>query len=128
MDSVIAAWHHIDPLAVARLLLVQGMLEKELNRVLKAVCRGAIVLRRRFLRIGWFREVVLQNLLPVAQQAALEHVAKLGEALDIVQVDPFGPTDEIRDDSVESKLDSKAARILGDLALYLLLEALLCNL
>ena len=75
------------------------------------------MLRQRFLRIGWFGEVVLQNLLPVAQQAALEHVAELGEALDIVQVDPFGPKDEIRDSSVESKLDSEAARILGDFGL-----------
>ncbi len=69
-DSVIAAWHHIDPLAVARLLLIQGKLDEELNCALKAVRRGAIVLRQRCLRISWFGEVVLQNLLPVAQQGA----------------------------------------------------------
>ncbi len=67
MDSPIAAWHHIDPLVAARLLLIQGVLDEELDRVLEAVRHGAIVLRQRCLRIGWFGEVVLQNLLPVAQ-------------------------------------------------------------
>ncbi len=36
-DSVIAAWHHIDPLAVARLLLIQGVLDEELDRALEVV-------------------------------------------------------------------------------------------
>ncbi len=47
----------------------------------------------------------------------LEHVAELGKALDRVQVDPFGPTDEIRDGSVKGDLDSKAAQILRDFSL-----------
>ncbi len=62
-NSVIATWTDIDPLAVALLFLVQGMLDDELNCVFEAVSHGAIVL----LRIGLFREVILQNLLPVAQ-------------------------------------------------------------
>ena len=66
-DSVIDAWHHIYPLAVARLLLIQGVLDEELDRALEAVRRGAIVLRQCCLPIGWFGEVVLQNRLSVAQ-------------------------------------------------------------
>ena len=65
-DSVIAAWHHVDPLAVARLRLVKRMLLKELDGALKAVRRRAIVLRRNVLRVGRFWEVVVQDLLPVA--------------------------------------------------------------
>ena len=37
--------------------------------------------------------------------------------LGIVQVDPFGPTDEISDGSIKGKLDSKAAQILRDFSL-----------
>ena len=66
-DSVIVTWTHIDPLVVTRLLFVEGMLEEELNRAFEAVSRGAIVLWQCCLRIGWFGEVILQNLLPVAQ-------------------------------------------------------------
>ncbi len=44
-------------------------------------------------------------------------MAELGKALDIVQVDPFGPTDEIRDSSIKSKLNSEAAQILRDFSL-----------
>ncbi len=37
--------------------------------------------------------------------------------MGIVQVDPFGPTDEISDGSIKGKLDSKAAQILRDFSL-----------
>ena len=58
-DSEIAAWTHINLLAVARLLLIQGMLEKKIDCALKAVSCGAIVLRKRCLWIGWFWEIIL---------------------------------------------------------------------
>ena len=64
-DPVIAAWHHVDPLAVARLRLVKRVLKEELDGALKALRRGAIVLRRDALRIGRFWEMIVQNLLPV---------------------------------------------------------------
>ena len=67
MDFEMATWTHIDLLVVARLLVVQGMLEEEFNRMFEAVSRGAIVLRQRCLWIGWFGEVILRNLLPVTQ-------------------------------------------------------------
>ena len=65
-DSEIATWHHIDPLAVARLRLVKRMLQKELDGALKAVRRRAIVLRRNALRVDRFWKVIVQDLLPVA--------------------------------------------------------------
>ena len=57
-DSKIAAWTHINPLAVARLFLVQGMLEKKVDFALKAVSREAIVRQQRCLRIDWFWEII----------------------------------------------------------------------
>ena len=66
-DSKIAAWTHVNPLAVTRLFLVQGMLEKNVHHVLKAVSHGATVRRQSCFRIGWFWEVIHKNLLPVAQ-------------------------------------------------------------
>jgi hypothetical protein len=53
-DSKIAAWTHINPLAVVRLFLIQGMLGKKVDRALKAVSRGAIMRRQRCLQIDWF--------------------------------------------------------------------------
>jgi hypothetical protein len=51
--------------------------------------------------------------------AAEEHIAKLGKACDIIQVQFFQCADELRDCLVESKLNSKQAVILVDFSLVL---------
>ena len=60
--------------------------------------------RQDRLRSGWLQEVIAEDLLPVAQQATLEHVAKLGKALDVVQVKSCGIREEISERSIERKL------------------------
>jgi hypothetical protein len=46
------------------------------------------------------------DLLPVTQQATLEHVVELGKALDVVQVDSRGICEEIGNCSIKRKLNS----------------------
>jgi len=62
--------------------------------------------RQDHLQSGWLREVIAEDLLPVTQQGTLEHVAELGKALDIVQVDSHGICEEIGNHSIKPKLDS----------------------
>ena len=66
MDPKIAAWTHVDPLAVVRLFLVQGMLEKKVDHALEASSSGAIVRQQSYLWINWFWEIIHENLLQVA--------------------------------------------------------------
>ncbi len=63
-DPVVAAWTHVDPLAVSRLFLVQGVLEKKVNQRLEVSSRGTIMLWQSYLRIDWLREVFRENPLP----------------------------------------------------------------
>jgi len=64
------------------------------------------VRRQDRLQSGWLREVIAEDLLPVARQATLEHVAKLSKALDVVQVDSRGIRKEIGNRLIECKLNS----------------------
>ncbi len=73
--------------------------------------------RQDRLQIDWLQEVIAEDLLPAAYQMTLEHIAELGKALDIVQVDCRGIRDEIHDRSIERELNSQGVRILVDLGL-----------
>ena len=66
MDPTIDAWTHVNPLVVARLFLIQGMLEKKIDHALEASSHGGIVRRQSYLWIDWFWESFRKNLLPVA--------------------------------------------------------------
>ena len=44
-DPVVAAWTHVDPLAILWLLLVQSVPEKKVDHMLKVSRHDAIVLR-----------------------------------------------------------------------------------
>jgi hypothetical protein len=61
----------------------------------------------------------VKHLLPVGLVAAEEHIAKLGKACDIIQVQFFQRVDELGDRLDKGKLDPKQAIILVDLGLLL---------
>ncbi len=65
------------------------------------------------------QEVLVEHLLPVSLVAAEEHIAKLGKACDIVQVQFFQCADELGDHLVKSKLDSKHVLVTRIVALQL---------
>ena len=116
-DPVVAAWTHVDPLAVSRLFLVQGVLEKKVNQTLEVSSRGAIMLWQSYLRTDWLQEVFRENPLTSHLVSNPGAHCQTGESLDIVQVDSFESTDEVSDRSVESKLNSKAVQVFGDFSL-----------
>ncbi len=62
---------------------------------------------------------LVEHLLPVGLVVAKEHIAKLGKACEVVQVQFFRRADELGDRLVEGKLDPKHAVILVDLGLVL---------
>jgi len=97
---------HIDVLAIPWLPLVQRLLEEQVDCTRDVFSQGAIMRRQDHLQSGWLREVIAEDLLPVTQQGTLEHVAELGKALDIVQVDSHGICEEIGNHSIKPKLDS----------------------
>ncbi len=61
----------------------------------------------------------MEHLLPVGLVADEEHIAKLGKACDVIQVQFFQCTDELGDCLGKSKLDSKKEVIIVDLRLVL---------
>jgi hypothetical protein len=63
--------------------------------------------------------MLVEHLLPVGLVAAKEHIAELGKACDVVQVQFLQHADELRDPLVEGKLDPKQAVVLVDLGLVL---------
>jgi hypothetical protein len=63
--------------------------------------------------------MLVEHLLPVGLVVAKEHIAKLGKACDVVQVQFFQHVDELGDRLVEGKLVPKQAVILVDLGLVL---------
>ncbi len=72
--------------------------------------------------VNRLREMLVEHLLPVGLVAAKEHIAKLGKACDVVQVQFFRHTDELEDHLVEGKLNLKQAIILVDLGLVLVTQ------
>jgi hypothetical protein len=67
------------------------------------------------------REMYMEHLLSVGLVVAEDHIAKLGKACDVIQVQFFQCADEIGDRLVEGKLDPKQAIILVDLGLVLVM-------
>jgi hypothetical protein len=59
----------------------------------------------------------MEHLLPVGQVPTLEYIFELQERLCVVQIDLFCSADEVIDRFIESKLDSKLARILMNFSL-----------
>jgi len=66
MDPLIPAGCHIDILAIPRLSLVQCTHEKQVDRAREVISRGMMVHWQDRLRIDWLREVIAEDLLPVA--------------------------------------------------------------
>jgi hypothetical protein len=67
--------------------------------------------------IGWFREVLVNNLLPGSFVLALEQILELHEGVSIVKVDLLGPFFKLRDCFVISELDTKFSTVLVDFGL-----------
>ncbi len=73
-DVMIATGHHVDVLLVPRLLFVQNFCNENLHSTMEVCLTQAILLDWYILRIGWFREVLVNNLLPGSFVLALEHI------------------------------------------------------
>ncbi len=102
-DIVIATKHHVDVLPVRRLLLVQNFRNEKLHSTTEVCLTQAILLDWYILRIGWFQEVLMNNLLPGSFVLALEHILELHEGVSIVKVDLLGPFFKLRDHFIDSK-------------------------
>jgi hypothetical protein len=77
LDAVIATGHHIDVLPVLRLLLVQNFSDEKLHGTTEVCLTQAILLDWYILWIGWFWEVLMNNLLPGSFVLALERILEL---------------------------------------------------
>ncbi len=84
--------------------------------------QGTILCRLDDFGVNRLREMYMEHLLPVGLVAPEEHIAKLGKACGIVQVQFFQCADELGDRLVEGKLDPKQAIILVDLCLVLVMQ------
>ncbi len=110
-DVAIATRHHRDVLPVPWLLLVQNFSDEKLHGTTEVCLTQAILLDWYILRIGWFREVLVNNQLPGSFVLALEHILELHEGVSIVKVDLLGPFFKLRDCFVNSKLDTKFSTV-----------------
>ena len=120
VDTVIAARRHVDILAIAGLLLLQMALDEFVHCAIEVLGRRAIVLRPNFLGLDWLREVRRNNVLPVRQQRALEHILELEETLLIPEVDFCASAYKVGNGPRDGELGSKlpAVRVdFGDLFL-----------
>jgi hypothetical protein len=109
VENMIAARSQVDLLVFLWHLFVECFDEKAIDRLLKIVRQGAIVLRQNHRRIDGFWKVLVEHLLPVGQIPTLEYIFKLQEGLCVVQIDFFCSANEVIDRFIESKLDSKLA-------------------
>ncbi len=117
LDVVIAPGHHVNVLPVPRLLLVQNFSNEKLHGMTEVCPIQAILLNWYILRIGWFREVLVKDLLPGSFVLALEHILELHEGVSIVKVDLLGPFFKLRDCFADSKLDIEFSTVLVDFGL-----------
>ncbi len=114
LDIVIATGHHVDVLLVPRLLHVQNFSNEKLHSTTEVCLTQAILLDWDILWIGWFQEVLMNNLLPGSFVLALEHILKLHEGVSIVKVDLFGLFFKLQDCFVDSKLNTKFFTVVVD--------------
>jgi hypothetical protein len=117
LDVVIATGYHVDVLLVLRLLLVQNISNEKLHGTTEVCLTWAILLNWYILWIGWFREVLMNGLLPGSFVLALEHILDLHKGVSIVKVDLLGPFFKLRDRFVYSKLDTQFLTVLVDFGL-----------
>ncbi len=119
MNAMVPTRCQVIILAIPGFFLVKSVDQEQIDCTQEILSQGAIL---RWLEDFWvnkLQEVLVELLLPAGLVVAEEHIAKLGKACDIVQVQFFRCTDEFGDRLVESKLDSKQAIILVDLSLML---------
>jgi len=131
MDTVVTARRHINVLAITGLLLLQMALDELVHRAIEVLGRRAIVLRPNFLGLDWLREVRRNNVLPVRQKRALEHILELEQTLLIAEVDFCASAYKVGNGPRDSKLGSKlpAVRVdFGDLFLTVLVATQLVGL
>ncbi len=83
LGIVIATGHHIDVLPVPWLLLVQNFSDEKLYGTTEVCLARAILLDWYILRIGRFREVLVNDLLPGSFVLALEGILELHEGVSI---------------------------------------------
>ncbi len=117
LDIVITTRQHVEVLPVPRLLLMQNFSNEKLHSRTEVCFTRAILLDWYILRIGQFREVLVNDLLPGSFVLALEHILELHEEVGIVKVDLLGPFFKLRDCFVDSKLDTKFSTALVDFGL-----------
>jgi hypothetical protein len=85
----------------------------------EVLSQGTILCRLGNFYVDRLQKIHVEHLLPVGLVAAEEHIAELGKAFDVVQVQFFQCADELGDHLAEGKLDPKQAIILVDLGLVL---------
>ena len=69
------------------------------------------MLRRNILRVSWLQEICCQNVVPVRQKRALEHVLELGERLLVAKIDLGQTPDEIGNSVQNCELRAELAAI-----------------
>ncbi len=69
------------------------------------------MLRRNILRVSWLREIRRQNVVPVRQKWAVEHVLELGERLLVAKVNLGQTPDEIGNSVQNRELRAELAAI-----------------
>ncbi len=89
---MIATGHHVDVLPVPPLLLMQNFSNEKLHSTTEVCLTQAILLNWYILQIGWFREVLVDYLLPGSFVLALKHILEPHEGMSIVKVDLLGLT------------------------------------
>ena len=110
-DVIIAARLKVDILPVARLLLVQSLFEKKLDRTAKVFLQRAIMLGGDHRGVDWLREVVMHDLLPGSFVLPLQDVLELLERGSPVEMDFLGPLVEIGDCFVDGEFDAESTRV-----------------
>jgi hypothetical protein len=85
----------------------------------EVLSQGAILRQLNNFWINGLWKVLVDHLLPVGLVAAEEHIAELGKACDVIQVQFSRRADEVGDPLIKGKLDFKLAVILVDFSLIL---------
>jgi hypothetical protein len=119
VDAMVPTRCQVGILATPGFFLIQSADQKQINCTQEVLSQGTILhWLDNFWVIG-LQKVLVEHLLPVGLVAAKEHIAKLGKACDVIQVQFFQCTDELGDHLITGKLNSKLAVILVDFSLIL---------
>ncbi len=89
VDAMVPTRRQVVILAIHGFFLVQRANQEHINHMQEVLTQGTIL---RWLNNFWvnrLREVLVEHLLTVSLVAAEEHIAKLGKACDIIQVQLF---------------------------------------